>query len=198
MTAHFIAFEGGDASGKSTQAERAAHEIGALFTREPGGTALGETLRSLVLEPETAVDLRAEALLIAAARAQHVAEIVRPAIAGGRSVVTDRFTASSLAYQGYGSGLEIDEVKTLSVFATAGLWPDLTILIDVPVEVSLARMGAVPDRFEREAGEFHSRVREGYLEMAAGDASWVVVNGRGSVDQVADLVDNALASLTAR
>lgn len=193
MSAVFVAFEGGDASGKTTQARRVAANMGALFTREPGGTSLGETLRSLVLEPEAAVDIRAEALMIAAARAQHVAQVVRPAIISGRSVVTDRFTASSLAYQGYGSGLDIDAVRSLSEFATAGLWPDLTVLIDVPVEVSLARLAGSPDRFEREAAEFHGRVREGYLEMAAADPTWVVVAGQGQVDEVSDLVDHAVA-----
>jgi dTMP kinase len=198
LSALLIAFEGGDASGKTTQARRVAAELGALFTREPGGTSLGETLRSLVLEPEASVDLRAEALMIAAARAQHVAQVVRPAISSGRSVVTDRFTASSLAYQGYGSGLEIGDVRALSEFATAGLWPDRTILIDVPVEVSSARLGGRPDRFEREAHQFHARVREGYLELAATDSTWVVVDGRGSVDEVSKLVDRALADLTQR
>ncbi len=193
MTARLIAFEGGDASGKSTQARRTAARLDAVLTREPGGTALGETLRNLVLEPDAHVDPRAEALMIAAARAQHVAEIIRPALADGRTVVTDRFTASSLVYQGFGSGLDVGEVRALNEFATAGLWPDLTVLIDVPVDAAMARLAGSPDRFEREDGGFHERVRAGYLELAANDPSWVVVDGTGTVEQVADLVDAVLA-----
>ena len=193
MTGRFIAFEGGDASGKTTQARRIAARLGAVFTREPGGTHLGEMLRTLVLEPDHEVDLRAEALMIAASRAQHVAEVVRPALHQGQDVVTDRFTASSLAYQGFGSGLPVDEVRALSTFATDGLWPTLTVLIDVPVEVARSRLGEAPDRFEREATAFHERVRAGYLDLAAHDDSWEVVDGGGSIDEVTKLVDAAVA-----
>lgn len=193
MTARFIAFEGGDASGKTTQARRVARHLGAIFTREPGGTDLGETLRDLVLEPQAHVDLRAEALMIAAARAQHVAEVIRPALDADQSVVTDRFTASSLVYQGFGSGLDVDAVRQLSEFATAGLTPHLTVLIDVPTDVSLGRLGDAPDRFEREAAEFHARVRAGYLELADGDPTWVVIDGSGSLEQVGTAVDEALS-----
>lgn len=193
MTARFIAFEGGDASGKTTQARRIARQLGAIFTREPGGTDLGETLRNLVLEPEAHVDLRAEALMIAAARAQHVAEVIRPALDADQPVVTDRFTASSIVYQGYASGLDIDEVRRLSAFATAGLTPELTVLIDVPTDVSLGRLGDTPDRFEREASEFHSRVRAGYLELASADPTWIVIDGSGSLEEVGAAVDRALA-----
>lgn len=193
MTARFIAFEGGDASGKTTQARRVARHLGAIFTREPGGTDLGETLRNLVLEPEAHVDLRAEALMIAAARAQHVAEVIRPALEAGQPVVTDRFTASSIAYQGFGSGLDVDEVRGLSAFATAGVTPDLTVLIDVPTDVSLGRLGDAPDRFEREAAEFHARVRAGYLELAQADPTWIVIDGSGSLEDVGAAVDAALA-----
>lgn len=193
MSAKLIAFEGGDASGKTTQARRVASRLPALFTREPGGTELGETLRSLVLEPVTSVGLRAEALIIAASRAQHVAEVIAPALERGEHVVTDRFTASSLAYQGFGSGLDVERVRSLSEFATNGLVPDLTVLIDVPVELSRQRLGASPDRFEREEAHFHERVREGYLELAAGDATWVVIDGTGTLDEVTALVDAAFA-----
>lgn len=193
MTARFIAFEGGDASGKTTQARRIARQLGAIFTREPGGTDLGETLRSLVLEPQGQVDLRAEALMIAAARAQHVAEVIRPALEADQPVVTDRFTASSIVYQGFGSGLDVEDVRRLSEFATVGLVPDLTVLIDVPTEVSLGRLGDAPDRFEREAAAFHHRVREGYLSLAAEDPTWVVIDGSGSLDHVGAAVDAALA-----
>ncbi|MGI9621558.1 MAG: dTMP kinase [Acidimicrobiales bacterium] len=193
MSAVFIAFEGGDASGKTTQAQLLADRLDALFTREPGGTALGETLRDLVLRPDAAVDLRAEALIIAAARAQHVAEVVRPALQSGRSVITDRFTGSSLAYQGYASGLDVEAVRALSEFATDGLSPDVTVLVDVPVEVSLARVGASPDRFEQEADDFHSKVRAGYLELVDEDDSWVRVDGSGSVEEVSSRVTTVLA-----
>lgn len=195
MSTYFIAFEGGDASGKTTQARLLAERLDAVFTREPGGTTLGETLRSLVLEPTTSVDLRAEALMIAAARAQHVAEVVRPALAEGRSVVSDRFTGSSLAYQGHASGLDVDAVRSLSEFATDGLWPDITLLVDVPVEVSLARVGGSPDRFEREADDFHAKVRAGYLELAAADDSWIHVDGTGSVDEVTARVSDAVGHI---
>ena len=193
MTARFIAFEGGDASGKTTQARRVARHLGAIFTREPGGTDLGETLRDLVLEPQAHVDLRAEALMIAAARAQHVAEVIRPALDADQSVVTDRFTASSIVYQGFGSGLDVEAVRQLSAFATAGLTPHLTVLIDVPTDVSLGRLGDAPDRFEREAAEFHARVRAGYLELAEGDPTWVVIDGSGSLEDVGAAVDAALS-----
>lgn len=197
MTARFIAFEGGDASGKTTQARRVAKQLPAHFTREPGGTELGEKLRGLVLEPDVPTDLRAEALMIAAARAQHVAELIRPAIARGIHVVTDRFTGSSIAYQGHGSGLAVAEVAALSAFATDDLVPDLTVLIDVPVEQTLARIGdrpGGPDRFEREAGDFHERVREGYLSQASADPDgWAVIDGSGALEVVAGLVEEALA-----
>ena len=190
MTGRFIAFEGGDASGKTTQARRVATRLGAVFTREPGGTALGETLRSLVLDPAGAIDVRTEALMIAAARAQHTAEVIRPALAEGRDVVSDRFTASSLAYQGYGSGLDVDAVRALSAFATDGLEPSLTVLIDVPVPLALERLAGEPDRFEREDAAFHDRVRTGYLALAEADPMrWRVVDGSGDVDAVAAQVD---------
>lgn len=188
-----VAFEGGDASGKTTQARRVANRLEAVFTREPGGTSLGERLRSLVLSPERPVDPRAEALLIAAARAQHVAEVIRPALATGHDVVTDRFTASSLVYQGYGSGLDVDEVAGLSAFATAGLQPDLVVLIDVPVDLARNRLTGEPDRFEAEDEMFHRRVRDGYLSLAAADPDrWVVIDGRGDLESVAALVDAAM------
>lgn len=192
-TGRLIAFEGGDASGKTTQARRVANRLEALFTREPGGTALGEQLRSLVLSPERPVDLRAEALVIAAARAQHVAEVIRPELAAGRDVVTDRFTASSLVYQGHGSGLDVEEVAALSAFATGGLQPDLVVLIDVPVDLARNRLTGSPDRFEAEDEAFHRRVREGYLALAAADPErWVVIDGRSDLGSVAALVDAAM------
>lgn len=191
----FIAFEGGEGCGKSTQAALLADAIGAVLTREPGGTELGMRLRDLLLDPATEhVDPRAEALLMVADRAQHVAAVVRPALEAGRHVVTDRFAASSFAYQGYGRGLPLDEVRELSKWATAGTWPDLIVLIDVPVDIAAARLGADLDRFEQEGDRFHHRVTDGFRALAADDPSgWVVIDGTPSVEQVADAVRAAVA-----
>ena len=190
----FVAFEGGEACGKSTQAARLAEQRDAVLTREPGGTVLGERVRTIFLDPATgAVDPRAEALLVVAARAQHVAEIVEPALASGRDVVTDRFTGSSLAYQGFGRGLDVDEVRALSAFATGGLEPDVYVLLEVPADVAAARLGPDRDRLEAAGDAFHERVRAGYAALAQHDG-WVVVDGSGSVDQVARAVWDALSA----
>jgi dTMP kinase len=193
--ARFIAFEGGEGSGKSTQAARLADSIGAVLTREPGGTTLGAQLRALLLAPETGdVEPRAEALLMAADRAQHVATVVRPALAAGRHVVTDRFAGSSLAYQGYGRGLPLDEVAHLSRWATDGIWPDLVVFLDVAAEVAASRIGDELDRFEQAGGGFHFRVTEGFRELAAGEPErWVVVDGAATIDEVATAVRTAVA-----
>tara|TARA_B100000965_G_scaffold253178_1_gene213037 strand:+ start:99 stop:701 length:603 start_codon:yes stop_codon:yes gene_type:complete len=193
VKAKFIAFEGGDASGKTTQAERVAAKINAVFTREPGGTPVGESLRSILLNPISPLALRTEALLMAASRAQLVQELINPTLAKGQHVVTDRYISSSLAYQGYASGLPIDEVLYLSLFATKELLPDLTILIDVPVEESIKRRGKSPDRFEQENIDFHKRVRGGYLEMAqTNNDEWVIIDGTKSQENVAKDVDQAI------
>ncbi|MCU1485341.1 MAG: thymidylate kinase [Actinomycetia bacterium] len=190
----FIAFEGGEASGKSTQAARFAAARGALLTREPGGTPLGERVRAIFLDPATGdVDGRAEALLVAAARAQHVAEVIEPALVAGRDVVTDRFTGSSLAYQGFGRGLPVEEVRALSKFAGAGLEPDLYVLLEVPAEVAAARLGADRDRMESAGDAFHERVRRGYVELARAEG-WVVVDGSGTPDEVERLVQAAVSA----
>lgn len=193
MKSRFIAFEGGDASGKTTQAERVASKINAVFTREPGGTPVGESLRSILLNPTSPLALRTEALLMAASRAQLVQEVINPTLTKGQHVVTDRYISSSLAYQGYASGLPIDEVLSLSLFATEELIPDLTVLIDLPVEESMKRRGKNPDRFEQENIEFHERVRNGYLEMARTNSDkWIVINGTKSQENVAKDVDQAI------
>jgi dTMP kinase len=190
----FVAFEGGEASGKSTQAARFAAARGALLTREPGGTELGERVRAIFLDPATGdVDGRAEALLVAAARAQHVAQVIAPALAAGRDVVTDRFTGSSLAYQGYGRGLDVEAVRALSTFAGAGVEPDLYVLLEVPAEVAAARLGADRDRMESAGDEFHERVRRGYAELARTEG-WVVVDGSGPPDEVERLVHEAVSA----
>lgn len=186
-----IALEGIDGCGKSTQARLLAEELGAQLTHEPGDSHIGPALRQVLLAAgDSAVSPRAEALLMAADRAQHVAEVVQPALAAGRWVVTDRFSASTLAYQGYGRGLELEFLGRLVAWATDGLEPDLTVLVDVPVEVARARRGEVaPDRLERLGPDFHERVRRGYLTIAgAAPGSWVVVEGTGAVAEVADAV----------
>ena len=195
MRGRLIALEGREASGKSTQAAILAERMGAVLTREPGGTAVGERLRSLLLDPAfVGVDARAEALLIAADRAQHVREVIRPALDEGRDVVTDRYAHSSLAYQGHGRGLSPGDLGQLTTWATGGTWPDLVVLIDVPAEVARSRrVGA--DRFEREDPAFHERVAEGYRRMAAEDPTcWRVVDGTGTVEEVAARVWSAVGA----
>jgi dTMP kinase len=190
-----VAFEGGEASGKSTQARALAASLGALLTHEPGGTELGRRVRAVVLATDLhAVDPRAEALLLAADRAQHVAEVVEPALARGTDVVTDRFTGSTLAYQGFGRGLDRDELRRLSAWAAGGLEPDLVVLLDVATEVSSARGRIAGDRMEAEDAAFHARVAAGYRALAGEDPDrWVVVDGSGSVDEVRELVGKAVA-----
>jgi dTMP kinase len=186
----FIAFEGGEASGKSTQAARLASALGAVLTREPGGTELGQHIRELVLGAGIAegVDVRAEALLLAADRAQHVASVIRPALVSGRDVVTDRYAGSSLAYQGFGRGLDVADIRRLSDWASGSLWPDLVILLDVPAEVAqerLASSGVGLDRLEAAGDEFHQRVAGGFRELAAScPETWRVIDGSRAVDEV--------------
>lgn len=184
-----IALEGVDGCGKSTQAVLLAGAIGALSTAEPGATQLGATLRTLALDPGLPpVSERAEALLMAADRAQHVVEVVRPALEQGRWVVTERFSGSTLAYQGYGRGLDLDELRRLVSWASGGIDADLTILLDVPRAVARGRLDLErADRLERLDAGFHDRVRAGYRALAAADPdSWVVVDATGTVDAVAE------------
>jgi dTMP kinase len=190
----FIAFEGGEACGKSTQAARLADALGAVLTREPGGTEIGAKLRALVLDPSTeGLDDRAEALIMAADRAQHVAEVVAPVLASGRHVVSDRFAGSSIAYQGHGRGLPVAEVRQLSEWATAGVWPDLVVLLDVPSAIADERLGATRDRMEAEPAAFHAAVLEGFRAQATDDPDrWVVLDGRGTIDEVAASVRAAV------
>lgn len=196
--ARFIAFEGGEASGKSTQARLLAERLDAVLTREPGGTHLGEVARDLLLDPAHPhlVD-RAEALLFAAARAQHVAEVVRPALDAGRHVVCDRFAASSFAYQAYGRGLDLAAVRSLSSFAVDGTWPDLNVLLVVPPSVAEARLSE-RDKLEQAGDAFHRRVAEGFEALADEDpARWVRVDGRGTIDEVAGRVWAAVEPIVA-
>lgn len=190
----FIAFEGGEACGKSTQAALLAAALDAVLTREPGGTVIGGAIRSLVLDPSTVgLDPRAEALLMAADRAQHVAEVVEPALAAGRHVVTDRFAGSSIAYQGGGRGLSTDEVRGLSEWATAGVWPDLVVLLEVPAAVADRRLQRELDRMESEPAAFHAAVAASFRAQAAAEPDrWIVVDGTGTVEQVAAAVNAAV------
>jgi dTMP kinase len=194
---HFIAFEGGEASGKSTQAQLLATRLGALLTREPGGTALGERVRELLLDPATDdLDARTELLLMAAARAEHVARVIGPSLAAGRDVVCDRFGASSVAYQGHGRGLPPDEVVRVSAWAAAGLEPDLVVLLDVDAATRHARLGDRPDALDRleSAGEaFHARVADGFRAMAAADPErWVRFDGSRPVDELAEAIADSV------
>jgi dTMP kinase len=195
-----IALEGIDGSGKTTQARiLAGRSPGArvTLTSEPGATALGGGLRRLLLDPDLPpVGERTEALLLAADRAQHVTEVVAPALEAGRWVVTDRFSGSTLAYQGYGRGLDLDDLRRLVAWATGGIEPDLNVLVDVPLEVARGRRAAgTDDRLERLSPDFHQRVRDGYLALAAGDPDrWVVVDGVGEVDEVAGRLSAAVES----
>lgn len=193
-----IAFEGGEGTGKSTQARLLAERLGAgaLLTFQPGATAIGAALRRVVLDPATVgLDARAEALLYAADRAQHVAEVIRPALAEGRTVITDRYTHSSVAYQGIGRGLGADEVAAVSAFATDGLLPDLVVLLVVPASVRDERLAARGgrDRLESAGDDFHARVEAGFLDLAAADPDrWVVIDGDAPADEVAASVWSAL------
>lgn len=192
----FVAFEGGEASGKSTQAAILAERLGAVLTREPGGTHLGEVARDLLLDPSHPhlVD-RAEALLFAAARAQHVAEVIDPALAAGRHVVCDRFAASSFAYQAFGRGLDLDAVRALSAFAVDGTWPDLNVLLVVDAAVAEARLGE-RDKLEQAGASFHERVAAGFDVQAAADPDrWVRVDASGTVEEVAARVWSAVEGL---
>lgn len=194
MTVRFIAFEGGDAVGKSTQAARLASRLGAVLTREPGGTAMGEQIREILLDPAVQLDPRAEALLMAAARAQHVAEVVRPALDAGQTVVTDRYAYSSIAYQGYGRKLDVEEVRGLSEWATDGLWPDVVVFLDVPDDVARSRLVS-HDRFEAEDWSFREQVATGFRTMAAADPDrWAVIDGVGSPDEVEQRVWDAVSA----
>lgn len=191
----YVAFEGSEGCGKSTQARRLADDLGAVLTRETGGTAIGRRLREILHDTSvTGLDDHAETLIVAADRAQHVAEVVRPALAAGRHVVSDRSVWSSLAYQGHGRGLPIDDVRTVNTWAIGDTWPDLVILLTVPPELTAERMSRRElDRFEQAGDAFHARVDAGFAAMAAADPGrWVVIDASGPVDTVAGLIRAAV------
>ena len=186
----FITFEGGDGSGKSTQIqsvrdwfESRGREV--IVTREPGGTELGTEIRRLVQNGPEDVDARTEALLYAADRAYHVATVIGPALERGAVVLGDRYIDSSLAYQGAARSLGVDEIASLSAWATRGLYPSLTFLLDLPPEVGARRRTDAPDRMERESMDFHERVRHQYLRLADAEPERIVViDAVGTIEEV--------------
>ena len=197
----YIAFEGAEGCGKSTQAARYAKSVNAVLTRETGGTDIGQRLRTIL--HDTSIDdmsPRAEALIAAADRAQHIREVVSPALDAGRTVVSDRSVYSTLAYQGYGRELDVDMVRSINEWATGGLWPDVVVFIDTPDDVIAERMSRRNlDRFEAAGDAFHDRVIAGFRTMAAADPRrWVTVAAVGSIADVAVQIDAALAERAAR
>lgn len=196
----FIVFEGGDGAGKTTQVALLASWLESsgrtvVCTRQPGGTELGARIRELVLSPASGdVDPRAEALLYSADKAQHVAETIRPALAAGADVVCDRYVDSMIAYQGAGRVLDASEIAEISQWATGGLCPDLTILLDVDPADALADKDE-SDRLEAAGEDFHARVREGFLALAAQDPQrYVVIAARQPREEIAEQVRHAVTA----
>lgn len=190
-SARYIAFEGLEGCGKSTHVTRLATTLNGIATREPGGTALGATLRATMADTSnTALSPQAEALMMAADRAQHFHEVVSPALAEGRHVVSDRSVYSSLAYQGYGRMLDIHQLRHINNWAIGGRWPDLVVFINVPLEVLLERLKKRElDRFEREDRAFFERVLTGYQTMAATEPErWLVIDGIPPKDELEPVI----------
>ncbi|MSZ05290.1 MAG: dTMP kinase, partial [Actinobacteria bacterium] len=179
----YIALEGSEGCGKSTQAAWLAADLDAVLTREQGGTAIGQLIRGMLLDPaNTALDHRAEALLNAADRAQHIGELIAPALDAGTHVVSDRSVYSTLAYQGYGRRLPLEELRSINDWAVRGRWPELAILLEVdPVALDERTRLRTKDRFERETKRFHDRVRKGFAELAAAEPDrWVVIDANAT------------------
>ena len=209
MRGKFITFEGPEGGGKSTHIRLLAQRLRAegrtvLVTREPGGTPLAEKIRGLVREElDDPPVTRSEVLLFLAARAQVVSQVIRPALARGEWVLCDRFADSTFAYQGYGRGIDVGLLRNFNDFATEGLVPDLTILLDVPLEVSRSRLAArqaatatAADRIEQAGTMFHRRLREGFLELAQAEPKrFAVIDSSGGVEQVAAAVAAAVSRL---
>lgn len=196
----FITFEGPEGCGKTTQARRLAAALEAegvsvRLTREPGGTPIAEQVREVLLRPENAAMLaQTEALLYLAARAQHTAEVIQPALAAGATVICDRYSDSTLAYQGYGHGLPLAELMRMDAFATGGLRPDLTVYLDLPVAVGLARkQGPEWNRLEGQTLAFHERVRAGYQALIArAPERYLVLDAERPIDELAAAVTAAV------
>lgn len=202
MKPRFITLDGIDGAGKSTnlavmKAWFEKHQLPVLFTREPGGTPAGEALREILLNPATQVSLRTETLLMFAARQQHLETVILPALKNGTHVVSDRFTDATFAYQGGGRGVPLQDIATLEHWVQGDFRPDLTLLLDVPLEVSMARINQTreKDRFEQEAAEFFNRVREVYLQRANEQPErYAVIDSSQSLDVVKNQIEAALDS----
>ena len=202
MKPRFITLDGIDGAGKSTnlavmKAWFEKHQLPVLFTREPGGTPAGEALREILLNPATQVSLRTETLLMFAARQQHLETVILPALKNGTHVVSDRFTDATFAYQGGGRGVPLQDIATLEHWVQGDFRPDLTLLLDVPLEVSMARIKQTreKDRFEQEAAEFFNRVREVYLQRANEQPErYAVIDSSQSLDDVKNQIETALNS----
>jgi dTMP kinase len=194
MKGKFLVFEGIDGSGKTTQLKLLGDKLSSrgyqmLYTREPGGTRIGEAVRGLLLDPQhSELVPAAEALLYAAARAQHVAQVILPALQEGKIVLCDRFLDSSLAYQGFGRGLDVEQLEKLNEAATAGLTPDLVILLDFLCDAGMERImgsGRVADRIEQENLAFHRKVRAGYLTLAGRDPGrYRIIDANRTIEQI--------------
>jgi dTMP kinase len=199
----FVVIEGIEGSGKSTlmgglgaALRRDGYDV--VMTREPGGTAVGDAVREIFLDEPIPVAPWTEVLLVNAARAQHACDVIRPALAAGRIVLCDRFTDSTLAYQGYGRDLELDLIRDVCAVAARGLQPDLTVLVDLPVSVARSRMRQRPgasDRIEREDDAFHERVRQGFLMLAQASATHVVLDGTQAPQRVLEEALEAVRAL---
>ena len=202
MKPRFITLDGIDGAGKSTNLAVMKvwfekHKLPVLFTREPGGTPAGEALREILLNPATQVSLRTETLLMFAARQQHLETVILPALKNGTHVVSDRFTDATFAYQGGGRGVPLQDIATLEHWVQGNFRPDLTLLLDVPLEVSMVRINQTreKDRFEQEAAEFFNRVREVYLQRAAKQPErYAVIDSSQSLDAVKTQIETALDS----
>jgi len=199
LSGKLIALEGLDFTGKSSLAPRIAERLRAagytvVTSREPGGTPIGERVRSILLSREEAGLLPlSELLLFMVSRAQHAREVILPSLRAGKTVITSRYRLSSLAYQGYGRGLDLGLIRTLNDAATEGKKADLTFLIDLPVDVALARRSAPADRIEQEGTEFYERVRRGYLKLASEDPSVEVIDGTAPLAKVSEEIARRLS-----
>ena len=197
----YIALEGLEGCGKSTHTTRLGEHLGAVVTREPGGTRIGAMLRAILADPDnTDLSSRTEALLMAADRAQHMAEVIAPALARGQHVVSDRSVYSTLAYQGYGRQLDVSELLNISTWALAGRLPDIVVFISVPTDILNERLAKRNlDRFEREGAEFFARINDGFTELRNADPDrWIVIDGTQPKDDVEIAIRTAVAARLTR